>query len=285
MITTPGFYNISEAEYHADPCLTPSLSSGIARKLVRQSPMHAWHAHPRLNPAGGDDFNSDAADAGTILHKMLLGKGADIVEIDAPDWRTKAAKEAREEARTAGKVPVLAEKLAELHECAKAARRQIEAHPDGCMLFEPGSSEQAMIWREGQSWCRALVDRTPNDPRLPLIDLKTTGMSAAPGEWERRLVSEYAFQAAFYERGAQALDRANRHPMLFIVIETAAPYAVSVMACAPSLRAIADAEVQRGINLWQHCTSTQSWPGYPAQTAYVDAPAWRINQFELEAAE
>lgn len=286
MITEPGFYDISEAEYHADPCPVASLSSGIARTLIRQSPMHAWHKHPRLNPVRDDDDTSAAADAGTILHKLLLGKGGDIAVIDAPDWRKNEAKFERDEARKAGKTPILKGKLDELHECAVAARRQIEAHPDGQILFEPGVSERAMIWREENGvWCRALVDRTPDDRALPLVDIKTTGMSAAPGEWERRLITEYAMQAAFYERGASVLGRKNPHPMLFIVIETTAPYAVAVMACAPSLRTIADMEVGKAIARWEACMRSGYWPGFPAMTAHVEAPMWRINQMELEMME
>ena len=36
----------------------------------------------------------------------------------------------------------------------------------------PGKAEQAVIWREGPTWCRALVDWLPGDPRAPLLDLK-----------------------------------------------------------------------------------------------------------------
>ena len=288
MIDKPGIYDIDAETYFADPCPVPSLSASIARKMVRQSPMHAWHAHARLNTAGGNDFASDAADMGTILHKLLLGKGGDIITIDAADFRTSAAKKARDDARAAGKTPILAHKLDALHECAVAARRQIMAHPDGAILFEPGRAEQAMIWQEGPTWCRSLVDFMPDDPALPFVDIKTTGMSAAPGEWERRLVTEYALQAAFYERGGRKLGRTSRAGMLFIVIECEAPFGVSVMAAAPSLRMVADYEVEQAIAKWADCMLRDQWPGYPAHTAYIEAPQWKINQMEyaqMEAAE
>ncbi len=44
----PGFYTMSEAAYHADPCADPSLSRSIAEKLILESPRHAHAAHPRL---------------------------------------------------------------------------------------------------------------------------------------------------------------------------------------------------------------------------------------------
>ena len=285
MITEAGIYDLDANTYFADPCPEPSLSASIARKLIRQSPMHAWHSHPRLNSNAENDFSSEAADKGTILHKLLLGRGNDIVVVEADDWRSKAAKEARDAARAAGNIPVLKHKLDELHECAAAARKQIMRHPDGQILFEPGKAEQTMAWLDSGIWCRSLVDWMPDDQALPLMDLKTTGMSAAPGEWERRLVSDYALQAAFYERGARVLGRKSRAGMLFIVIECEAPYGVSVMCAAPSLRAVAEHEVDVAIQRWRECLNADHWPGYPMHTAHVEAPAWRINQMESEMME
>src|SRR5260221_5320495 len=50
MIDTPGLYDIADADYHADCCAVPSLSSSIVKLLDQQTPLHAWQAHPRLNP-------------------------------------------------------------------------------------------------------------------------------------------------------------------------------------------------------------------------------------------
>ena len=286
MITEPGFHAATAAAYHADPCPAPSLSATIARRLLKQSPLHAWHHHPRLNPVGTDDDTNDAATAGTILHALLLGKGSDLAVIDAPDFRTAAARQAKQAAFAAGKTPVLAGKLDQLHACAVAARRQIEQHPDGALLFEPGVSEQAMVWQEAPGiWCRALVDRTPADSNLPLLDLKTTGLSAAPADWERRILTEYYLQAAFYERGARILGRPNKHPMLFVVVEQAAPFGVSVMACDPSLRALAEAEIDRAIRIWTDCLRQNRWPGYPPHTAYVAAKPWQLDALEITQME
>jgi hypothetical protein len=243
--------------------------------------MHAHYAHPRL---GGGSFNgaSQAMDDGTILHTLLLGKGGDIVAIDADDFRTKAAKEARDAARCAGKTPVLVGKLDALRFTADAARRQIEAHPAARALLGPGMAEQAMIWEEGGVWFRSLVDFMPAARGAALMDIKTTGMSAAPGEWERRLITEYAIQDAFYARGYKALTGITPPPMLFVVIETDAPYGVSVMAAAATLRAVADAELNNAIQVWRNCMATGDWPGYPRFIASVEAPNWLLNKMDEE---
>ena len=46
----PGIYGMSEDCYHADPADAPSLSASIAKILIAETPLHAWTAHPKLNP-------------------------------------------------------------------------------------------------------------------------------------------------------------------------------------------------------------------------------------------
>jgi hypothetical protein len=283
-------YGIPEATYHADPCPAPSLSNSIGKLLVRRSPLHAWHAHPRLNPDHEAQDDNAAMDAGTILHKLLLGAGAEIEPILVrygpkheragelvTDWKTKAAQEAADAAREAGKIPVLPHTLQSLCAASAAARRQLERHPEGKMLFEPGKPEATLVWREGAAWCRARVDWLLDDPRLPPLDLKTTKLSAAPEAWERRVQIEYAFQDAFYRRGLRALGHGGRQPMRFLVVEQEAPYGVSVLAPAPSLAILAEAEVDRAIRIWTQCIERNEWPGYPPFTAHVEAKPWQAQ--------
>lgn len=273
-ITKPGIYSLSPEAYHADPVITPSLSSSIARLLLTRSPLHAAHRHPRINAMQEPKCPTDAMEYGAIVHRLFLGAGAEIVEVDADDWRGKEARTLRAEAREAGKLPVLGWKLAELERCAQAARDQVQAYPDVAAALSAGKPEQAIIWREGATWCRALVDWLPDDHRLPLLDLKCTELSAAPQSWERRLVEEYALQSAFYQRGVSSVRGTARPGMLFLVIEMAPPFGMSVLTAAPDLESLADNDVDEAIDIWRECLRTDRWPGYPPEIAYVEAPAW-----------
>ena len=276
----PGIHTaVPEAVYHADPCACPSLSSGIARLLMR-SPMHARHAHPRLNSAHEDRAATRFMDDGTLLHKMILGAGADVCVVDAADWRTKAAQQARDDARDAGQTPVLAGRYAELEECADAAREQIGMHREASDALHDGTPEATVIWRDGTSLCRARVDWLKHDPHAPLIDIKTTSASADPAVWERKLIEDYAFQAAFYCRGVERIRGVRPPGMWFLVIETAPPYAVSVVTPAPSLMALAEQQVERAIRTWSECQRTNNWPGYPQFVAHVEAPTWLLARAE-----
>lgn len=279
-----GLHDLPEAAYHADPAPAPSLSASIARLLLTRSPRHAWQAHPRLGGADQPpEETTDAMDAGSALHKLLLGRGADIAVIDGVrypaghplagqsvvNWRLKAAREAREEARAAGLIPLLSQTLAKLQGVAEAALHQMRAHPGCADFFAAGRSEQVMLWQEGPAWCRSMVDRMPDDPAAPLFDLKFTEMSAAPQSWERRLERVYALQAAFYMRGAQVLRGERPAEFRFVVIELDPPHAVSVMAPDPSLLALAEEDMLRAVKCWHECLTTGEWPAYPPDIYYV----------------
>ena len=92
MITVNGIYTIPHDVYHQDPCPTPSLSSSVAKVLLRQSPAHAAMQHPKLN---NNYVNAESSrfDLGTIAHALLLEDDSSrLITIEADDWRTKAAK-------------------------------------------------------------------------------------------------------------------------------------------------------------------------------------------------
>jgi hypothetical protein len=282
-ITASGVYDLPAAEYHADPAPAPSLSASCARLLLDRSPLHVWWEHPRLNTMREPEPPSDAQECGAIVHTLFLGVGPEIVEVEADDWRTAKAREKREQARAEGKLPVLSWRLAELERCADAARAQIQAYPEIAALLSAGRAEQTVLWREGETWCRALVDWLPDDPRAPLLDLKTTSLSAAPQSWERRVIDRYALQAAFYTRGLAAVRGVRPEGMRFVVIELDPPHALSVLAPAPDLEALAERDVNEALALWSRCLATNHWPGYPTEIAWVEAPGWMQTRQEERA--
>lgn len=288
-VARPGIYDLPADTYHADPCPEPSLSASIAHTLLTQSPRHAWHAHPRLGGGGGDDA-SPAMDLGTAVHALLLGKGEEVVVLDFADFRKDAAKEARDAARKAGKVPMLAKEWARAQAVAARVRQEVDLHAEAEVLFRAGKPERAMIWQEdvrkgsAPVWCRGMVDWLPDAEDWPIVDLKTTGQSAHPMEWERRYVEGGpAFQEAFYLRGARALGRKPRG-FLFVVAETEPPFGVSVLSSSPELRAHAEGLVMKALAWWEHCTRTGEWPGYPRMTCYAGLPVWAQTKAEERVA-
>ena len=288
-ITTPGFYAMPAAQYHADCCDKPSLSASVANVLLAQSPAHARHIHPRLNPALLPSVPTPEMDEGSALHALILERQSIVAVCDFEDWRSKDAKSARQLARGTGKVPILRRRWDVLQSVAGAVRDALAAHEVGDVFAAPGFAEQVMCWREetpsGPIWCRSRVDWLPGqtkplDGGAHIYDLKTVGGSAEPGAWGRKLSSDgYGLQAAFYLRGARALGT-KPSGFRFVVVERDPPHGLSVVECAPDLMHFAEMQAQAAINLFAHHLYSGEWPAYPPLVASVEALPWMTAQWE-----
>lgn len=121
-----GFYYLHAPEYHSDPCAKPSLSNSICRILAQESPLHAHHAHPRLNPYWRyGDSSSGEQELGSAIHKLVLGRGAEIARLPFNDYKKNEAKEARMEAALAGLTPLIEKKYAHAESVAEGLRESV----------------------------------------------------------------------------------------------------------------------------------------------------------------
>lgn len=284
----PGLHPaIPRTDYHNDQVADrPTLSASIAHTLTVASPLHAQANHPRLNPSLLRR-EEPRYDLGTAAHAWLL-EGADIVHcVDHVDWRTKDARDQRDEARAAGKIPLLAHVWADCKDMVEAARQQLADHDADPPLFTQGKAEQTIVWDENGVVCRARLDWLRDDCAT-IDDYKTTSASADPDRWERTMYGIGAdIQVAFYLRGVAATCGLLRWPEFrFVVQETYPPYALSVIGLAPSALELANRKVDRAIGLWRECLGSGRWPGYPVRVAYVEAPGWEEARFlERQAME
>ena len=282
MIDKPGIYDIPLTDYIADPAPEPSLSASIASVLIGQSPLHAFVQHPRLNP-GGLREESTKADIGTIAHGMLLENDESrIVIIDADDWRTKAAKEARDAAYEAGKVPMLAKQERPIRKMVEEARKAIQ-NSELAEAWANGKAEQTLVWKEGEIWLRSRPDFLTNAHDL-IIDYKTTTGSAEPNSWMRTALGNgNDLQAVLGLRGLRKLTGAKCPQFVFMVQEQDAPYAVSFVGLDPVFLEMSEHKLERAIQLWSDCTLTNAWPGYPSRICWMSPPAWVYTEEELKS--
>lgn len=278
----PGTHSIPEAVYHAD-ALRPqvTLSSGVAKRIITQSPLHAWTAHPRLNP----DYVPEERktfDIGRAAHRAVLGAGGDYVayppEILASNGAasTKEAKAWAQEQRDAGRTPLKADEVDQIGAMADAVQRRLAAMG---IAFDPARSELSVLAEVDGVWCRSLVDNAPADPRLPLYDFKTCE-DASPEACVRHVANYgYDFQAAFYLdvwKAATGEDRRFR----FVFVEKSPPHEVSVVELhdAPDHEAdwmmTARSKTREARRIWRECLAANQWPGYPARVAIIGAPGW-----------
>lgn len=267
-IAQAGVYDLPKAAYERDPCPEPSLRSSIAWKLVApgSTPAHAAYECKRLNPAYEAPRKKHFV-IGDVAHQLLLGRGAGYrVVRNVDDYKTKAAREARDEAVALGLTPLLPH---EEHECmsmVKAARVQMRTLVDAgtikAMPFEHPETERVLIWQEGTTWCRAALDGLSIDAGI-LSEFKTEGESADPEVWHwkaRRL--GYPFKATFYTRGLDKLQLAHSPEVHYFVLETKPPYLLSFVRLDPDLIAHEWQRVQRAIKIWRTCLASGTFPGY-----------------------
>lgn len=262
-------------QYHSDPCAKPSLSNSIAQIILTQSPLHAWLAHPKLNPKYTPHEDS-RFDLGSAAHALLLeGNNAKIAIVEAADWRTKAAKEAREQARGNGLLPILAKHDFALKMMVKAAHEYI-AQSELAGVFDQGKPEQTILWDADGVACRSRLDWLTNDHKI-ILDYKTTA-NANPEAFVRQIATMgYDMQACFYARAVLAATGVNP-AFAFLVQEIEPPYACSLVGLSNAYYELAEVKVNRATAIWRECLLSDKWPGYPDRVAYAEPPAWAMNE-------
>ena len=276
MINKPGIYEIPATEYHSDPCPEPSLSASVARTLIDRSPLHAWMKHPKL---GGQQEESQAPrmSLGTAAHSVILqGNWTSIGFIDADSFRTKAAREERDQIIDSEGTPLLEKDRGTVESMAAAFER---AGIDRIGM----QAERTMIWQDriplesDPIWCRARVDLLGD--RL-ILDLKTTAVPATPERWGRTLLWDYAMQCGFYRRGYKALKGGKPPAFRFIVQETTPPYSVAQFSFDGAGLDYADYLAEQAVWKWGECIKSQSWPSYAAGVNVMEAPYWVRERLE-----
>lgn len=260
------------ADYHADHGDQPTLSSSIARILVNRTPAHAWAAHPKLNPDYVPTF-SDATDMGTAVHQLLLRDDRVDVADDYADFRTKEARAWRDISRAAGRVPMLRHQWDKANAVAERVREQIldlevEPHP-----FTEGQAEHTIRFTANGAACRSMLDWLRNDHTY-IDDLKTTGLTADPHVWGRKLFGMgYDIQAAFYSRAVEA-EYGVTPGFRWVVVETKPPYPVSIVTLSSEAMDKARAKVDSAIQIWNECMASGEWPAYSRELHTADLPPW-----------
>lgn len=274
----------TEEYFSGANCPVPYLSQSIANRMLQQSCKHAWTYHPMLGRARRS--TTKAMDRGTLLHTMLLGKGKQVDVIDAPNFKTKAAQEARDNAIEGGFIPVLRKDYDSLDGALAAMRANLEA--EGVKL---GGEPEAMFeWEETADdgtpvVCRGMMDNLFLGEGL-IVDLKKCE-SAHPEACGRHAVDYgYDVQRAAYVSCLEKLrpDLAGRATMQFAFIEMDPPYAVSALPFGGMLIHMGRAKWRRAINMWARCLATNEWPGY-ARDGALECKPWQMSDEILASAE
>jgi hypothetical protein len=287
-ITEPGVYDLPAEVYHADPVVGGSLSSTGARLLLPPS-CPALFKHRQDNP----EPHKRVFDFGSAAHAEVLGIGRPLHVIDAADYRTKAAQQAKRDAYAADEIPILAREYVQVQEMADAIR----AHPIAGALLDPlgGNGERTLVWEDRATGVmrRAMLDWLPQHQqgrRLIVPDYKTA-VSAEP-EALRKAIANYQLyqQAEWYRAGVRALGLGGdlEPAFVFIFQMKTAPYLVTVAELGRDEQMWGDRMNRSALDLYRRCTDTGRWPGYADDVIELELPmyakraledAWALNDF------
>jgi hypothetical protein len=278
-VEAPAIINGLSAEaYHADK--TSISSSGLRALLNPGCP--AQFKYDRDHPqAPKREF-----DLGHAAHKLVLGEGEEIVVTEWDDWRTKAAREERDEIRARGAVPLLFHEGEQVQAMADAIRRHRLAGP----LFTPGYgiAERSIYWTHPGTGVRVRVrpDWLIIRPDVTLVvDLKTAA-DASPDGFSRSIESySYHQQGALYLDGVEAAGLAPEGArFLFVIQSKKAPYLVTVGELKDQDQDIGRARNEEALRRYAECVANDDWPDWtgPVDTIpQIGMPSWAtIRQAE-----
>lgn len=250
--------DMPENIYHSHNALS---STGARLLLESPAKFHYRQTHPQQSTA--------AFDLGSAVHAKVLGVGWAIEELDFPDWRTKAAQAARDEARDNGLIPMLTRELVTVHRMSEA----VLAHKTAREMLElPGERELSAFATIDGVDVRARLDAL-TDSGIG-IDLKTTAKPADPLTFARSVVDYgYDVQAAWYTDALAALGT-ELDRFQFIVVEKEAPHLVSVLELDIIFREMGKVKAAEARRRYAECTATNTWPGHPDDIQLVAPPTW-----------
>lgn len=258
--------DLASKDYHAHA----ALGSSSIRTLTNQTP--AKFDYQRNHP-----YYSDAFDLGQAAHSVILEDSFDgIQEVEAENWLTKAAKEAKAAARAAGMVPLLTKEIATV----RRMRDSVMAHERARYILGGGTPEVSFFWdHESGTELKCRPDKWTPDHELGnlIVDLKTT-VSADPHKFAKSVADfGYHQQEAHYVDGVRAHGFDPK--FVFVLVEKTAPYLVNVVTLDPYAVELGRAANEKGIRLFNECTANNNWPGYPVAEP-ISLPYWAEQQAE-----
>jgi PDDEXK-like uncharacterized protein DUF3799 len=272
--------DLPTVDYQAMRALSASgawvLAEECAAKFLWRSP---WN--PLWEPEAKTDF-----DIGVATHLAVLEPNRQvdsIVLIEAGDYRTTRAREARDAARAEGKVPLLPYQ----YDIVRAIAGSIRTHPIAGEAFRGGEAEVTLTWQDPETGvpCKARPDYLPAHSGW-LVDLKTAS-SANPRTWrDQAFRLGYHARAAWYLDGAETILAKAPEEYWFVIVEKEPPYLVSVVSFDQKSLEWGRRANRKACTLFARSIAENDWPSYrePGQNRErafrVSLPPWALYQLQ-----
>lgn len=242
----PGLYtDLSNDAYHSEP---DYLSSSYLKTLLPDF----------YSPPPEDD---NALDVGTVFHARALGTDEEIVVCDFPTWQSKAAAEARAEAKARGAVPILTRDSERVDGMVKSLRSDPDASE---LMAQHGARPEVSCFATDADGVRI---KARFDLLAPIaVDLKSTSSDLTERELSKAVETYgYALSVAHYLDVAAALDL-DVTDLLLVFVHKRAPHPVMVTPLDPAF-------LDRGRRLLALAKHRAANPTEPRRLT-LSPPAW-----------
>lgn len=153
-------------------------------------------------------------------------------------------------------------------------------HKTASNLLKKGMPEQVGYWVDKKTGinCRMQADFISLDANI-LLDIKTTTNC----EWDyfRRSVEgfKYPFQLAMYASGIEHITGKFPQYLLWLVIDSEAPFEVRVYELSPQYIEIGMYEYRLALTKLKECIETNNFKGGQKEVEIVEPSPWYFNKY------
>jgi len=275
IISAPGIYDLPMDVYHSQCCDGPSISSSEIITLTNKSPAHL------IADREAERESARKPDMGTAIHALVLEPfqaESRIAVLDFKDYRTDAAKLARDRAVNEGKTPLLTAD----YKLAKAAAERVLNHPVVSKILVDGVAERSFFAKDASTgiWVKARPDLVTKSGAI--IDLKSVG-DAGYDFIQRRIFDGGWFQQAPWH--SHVVERVLGQPIrdfLWVCVEQDAPHAIRVVRPVETALVHGARLNANALKLFAECVRNNDFPDYAL--GVEDMGLADYAYFKLEAA-
>ncbi|WP_102157677.1 PD-(D/E)XK nuclease-like domain-containing protein [Zhihengliuella halotolerans] len=222
--------------------------------------LYAWQ---RGRPIYKKEF-----DIGTAAHSLILEQDESaFAVVNADSWRTNAAKDARDEARERGLVPMLTGD----YDRVRSMRDAVMAHPVAGPLLTGHVAERSYFTGLDGVPAKCRPDAL-HEHHGVAIDLKTCASTAIEKPAKTVLDIGYDLSAAYYVDIIQK-ETGFAPAWAWIFVEKEGPHRVRVVEPDGEFMRRGRKQYLEALDIYRECTANDSWPGF-TETTTITPPAW-----------
>ena len=257
-VIKPGIYDLSIEDYHRGPGIS---RSGLME--FKRSPYHYWYKY--INP----DYKSEPATPAQIFGNALHTYVLEPDEFEKryfviPEFNkvTKEGKERWQKIKSElGKKETLS---VHQYQTLQHMAASLKKNKLASQLIEKAEIEQSLYWTDPDTGI--LCKCRPDILRSNLVcDLKTA-QDGSPRSFQYAAFDYgYYIQAAMVREAIKQLKQKIIKDFLFLVIEKARPYAISIYQLDEASLDKGYQEFKTLLARYQHCLETNDWPAYTIQ--------------------